>query len=267
MECRRYQRWLADKALGALDARRDAELAAHLAACSGCRAALDREQLLFAAIDRGVTKCVAASPSAEMAVRIRQRVATVAVAELRTAVTAWWFGSRHWVLVAAAAALMLALGPLWRIHRRTVERQEATKSAAARPTPHLGQPLPALATAGGVGVGSKPGGSPVNRTVTTRVATRRGQARVLRTSPAEPEVLVDKEEAALVLQLYYSANHLPAGDGASAHLSAEPERDADGNLAALQIPPLQITALEPTPDSEETEGKTAADDRPGDIQR
>jgi len=107
----------------------------------------------------------------------------------------------------------------------------------------------------------------VNRTVTTRVATRRGQARVLRTSPAEPEVLVDKEEAALVLQLYYSANHLPAGDGASAHLSAEPERDADGNLAALQIPPLQITALEPTPDSEETEGKTAADDRPGDIQR
>ena len=266
MDCERYQAWLADKALGALDAGRDAELAAHLALCPGCRAALEREQLLFAAIHRGVAKSVSASPSPEMAVRIRRRVAAEAV----EAEHGWRFGSRLWISVAIAAALLLSFGSVWLIHRRSVERLERTKSVAGEAAPplrSLGSSLPAVATAGNEGVEEpKPGASPAHRAATPRVVTR-PPTRVSRTSSAEPEVLVDKEEAALVLQLYYSANHLPAGDGASAHLSAEPERDADGNLAALQIPPLQITALEPTPDSEETEGKNPADDRPGDIQR
>jgi len=107
----------------------------------------------------------------------------------------------------------------------------------------------------------------MSRAETAQVATRRGQARVPRTSPAEPEVLVDKEEAVLVLQLYRSANHLPADDSASTHLSAVPERDADGNLAALEIPPLQTTAPEPTQGSEDTGDKTPAEDRPDDVQR
>jgi len=270
MEYKRSQPWLADKALGALDARRDVELAAHLAACSGCRAALDREQLLFAAIHRGVIKSVAASPSPEMAVRIRHRVTTEAAAERgsQTATAAWRFGSNHWIPVAAAAALLIALASLWLIHRRTFERVEATKPVGAKPAPSIAHPLPAVARAGGVGVELKPGAAPMSRTETARVATWRGQTRVPGTSPAEPEVLVDKEEAALVLQLYYSANHLPAEGSASAHLSAEPERDADGNLAALEIPPLEgITDLEPKFGSDEPEGKTSTDAEPNGVRR
>ncbi|MGO9275058.1 MAG: hypothetical protein ACLQOO_33300 [Terriglobia bacterium] len=260
MKCKRYQPWLTDKALGTLDARRDPELAAQVAACSGCRAALDREQILFAAIHRGVTKSVAASPSAEMAVRIRRRVATEAAAE-----HVWQFDSRRWIPV-AAAALLIALASLWLIHRRTFERVEATKSAAAKPAPSIAHPLPAVAGEGGEGVEPKPGAAPVNRAETARVATRRGEARLPRTSTAEPEVLVDKEEAVLVLQLYYSANPFPVNHSVSAHLSAAPERDADGNLAALEIPPLQIAALEPTP-GPDPDGKASAEDRPDDVQR
>jgi hypothetical protein len=262
MECKRCQPWLADKALGALDSRRDAELAAHLATCPGCRAALDREQLLFAAIHRGVAKSVAASPSSEMTTRIRQRVITAAVAE-----HAWLFGSRHWIPLAAAAALMLAFGSLWLIHRRTVERGEVTKSVAAKPAPAIGNPLRAVAKAGGKGVGPKPRASRVNRDMTSQIEDRSGQRRVGRNSPVEPEVLVDKGEAKLVLQLYYSANRLPADHSRSVHLTPEPERDADGNLAALEIPPLESGDLEPKSGSEETGGKTPAEDRPDDVQR
>jgi len=265
MECKRYQGWLADKALGALDAGRDAELAAHLAACSGCRAALEREQFLFAAIHRGVAKSVAASPSPEMTVRIRQRVAAEGATE-----HLWPFGSRRWIPIAVGAALLFALGSLWLIHRRRVERVEATNAFAAKPAPSLrplGRSLPAVATAGGEGVETKAGASSVNRVVTPRVVTRRGPTRVARTSPAEPEVLVDKEEAVLVLQLYYSANHLPADDSAAVHMSAVPERDADGNLAALEIPPLQTAASEPKPGPDDPDGETSAETGPSRVQQ
>jgi hypothetical protein len=273
MKCMRYQEWLADKALGALDARYEAELTAHLAACSRCRAVLDREQVLFAAIHRGVAKSVAALPSLEMAVRIRQRVTMGAAIQRdkrrsQTAPTAWRFGSLPWIPVAAAAALMLALVSLALIHRRTlVERMAETKSAPAKPAPSLGNPLPAVATAGGEGVEPKRGASPVTRGLAARAATRRGRTRVVQTSPAAPEVLVDRQEAVLVLQLYYSANHLPTDGNASVHLSAMPERDADGNLAALEIPPLETTDLEPKPSSDDLEGRAAADAGPSGVQR
>jgi len=239
MKCKRYQPWLADKALGALDARREADLAAHLAACSGCRAALDREQLLFAAIHRGVAKSVAASPSPEMAARIRRQVATEAAA----AEHAWQFGSRHWIPVAVAAALLIAFGSFWLIHRRSVELV-ATRSAAAKPAPSFGHPAPAAGTAGGVE--PKAGASPVKQAMTARVATRRVRTKVARTSPAEPEVLVEKDEAALVIQLYNAARS-GRMDGAS--LVAVPpglKRDADGNIvpAPLEISPLEIAKLD-----------------------
>ncbi|HMD97177.1 MAG TPA: zf-HC2 domain-containing protein [Terriglobia bacterium] len=273
MECKRYEPWSADKVLGALDARRDAELTAHLAGCSRCRAALDREQLLFAAIHRGVAKSVEPSPSPEMAARIRERVTTEVAAERderrsQTAAAAWLYGSRRWVPVAVAAALVLALGSLWMMHRRGGEHPEATRPAVARSAAPTGQPLPAIATDRASGVQPKRGPFPLKRTVTARAAIRGTLRRMPRTSPAEPEVLVDKEEAALVLQLYYSASHLPADDSASLHLSAQPERDADGNLAALEIPPLEgITDLEPRFGSDQPEGKTSTDAEPNGVRR
>src|SRR5271157_1521903 len=177
MECKRYEPWSADKVLGALDARRDAELTAHLAGCSRCRAALDREQLLFAAIHRGVAKSVEPSPSPEMAARIRERVTTEVAAERderrsQTAAAAWLYGSRRWVPVAVAAALVLALGSLWMMHRRGGEHPEATRPAVARSAAPTGQPLPAIATDRASGVQPKRGPFPLKRTVTARAAIR-----------------------------------------------------------------------------------------------
>ena len=63
MGCAKYKDWLSDAALGALDPKREAELRAHVAGCEACRAALESEQALFAAMDAGLESSVASEPS------------------------------------------------------------------------------------------------------------------------------------------------------------------------------------------------------------
>ena len=75
MDCKRYKSWLSDAVAGALGPAREAELRAHVEACSDCRALLERERALFEAIDRGVQAHLAAAPSPEFAARARMRLA------------------------------------------------------------------------------------------------------------------------------------------------------------------------------------------------
>jgi hypothetical protein len=246
MNCKRYQTWLVDKALGALDGRCDAELTAHLAACPACRAALERERLLLTAIDRGVVQVVAAEPSSAMAACIRQRVA----AEAGAAQQAGRLGFGRWFPVAVAATLAVLLGSLWLMHRRNAP-------GVAVPSRLAQKQAPAIEQRAGVGnmatrqkpadanIGSQAERGRLNRALLARIRARHSENQARKLSPSEPEVLVDKDEAALVLQIY-KATRSGRVDGAS--LVALPpgmKHDADGNLVPvpLEIPPLEIAQL------------------------
>ena len=244
MKCERYQAWLGDEALGGLDVRRDAELAAHLEICSECRAALEGERLLVAAIDRGVARVAAAEPSPAMAVRIRQRVA----GEAGSTEHAWRLGARRWLPVALVATMAVVLGSFGLIHRRNQSRSPAPNPLAQQQAPAIVQPTGASGTTTqkGIHAAVKPRSVPVrgNRVLLARTHSKGSQGHARRRIlPAEPEVLVEKDEAALVIQLYNAARSGRV-DGAS--LVAQPpgpKRDADGSLAPLEIPPLKTAEL------------------------
>jgi len=237
MKCRRYQGWIKDKALGVLDARREGELQAHLAVCAECRGALEHERLLLATIDRGVAQAVVGEPSAAMAARVRQRVA----AEAGAADHARRLGFRRWVTVAVAGGLIIAIGSFWLAHRQSASRVTVPNRIAGNKTPAVAQPVH---TASGEarhndadrGMRRRLNADLVNDLVAR--ARRDSSEDHARRAPAEPEVIVEKGQAALVLQLYNAAL-TGRVDGAS--LVAIPpglKRDADGLLMPLEIPPL-----------------------------
>jgi hypothetical protein len=86
MSCVAYRDDLTDAALGELAPEREAAFAAHAAECAACRAALSREQLLFAAMDRALACAVAGEPSAQFAANVRARIAGEVEPELLTAI-------------------------------------------------------------------------------------------------------------------------------------------------------------------------------------
>jgi len=253
MNCKRYQEWLADKALGALDGRRDAELAAHLATCASCRAALDRERLLFTAIDRGVAQSVAEEPSPEIAVRIRQRIGV----EAGQPRIAWRLGFDRWVPVAVAATLVVVLGSVWLLHRRAVQPAAVTRSVAQKQPPAVGEPAnsagSSAAQQSAAGVKPLPNENRASQSSIARVAARRPDGLARKVSPAEPEVLVEKDEAALVLEIYNAARTGRVDGNSLVSLPPSFKRDADGSLAPLEVPPLE------TADS----GVSSSSDEPG----
>ncbi len=137
MDCKQYKENLAAAALGALEPRREAEFAAHLAGCAACRAALDDERRLLDAVDRGVAASVAAEPSAEFAARVRRRL------DQEPQPTHSWFGG--WVPATAGALAVLALVALWLARRPPVlpGTAEPPRTAAGQQRPSREEPAPA----------------------------------------------------------------------------------------------------------------------------
>ncbi len=101
MACERYTDRLEDAALGALDPARDAELSAHVSTCRECRAGLERERLLVAAMEQGIVASVAGDPSPEFVARLRRRLAEEAARPR--------FGFAGWVPVAVPVVALAAL--------------------------------------------------------------------------------------------------------------------------------------------------------------
>jgi hypothetical protein len=248
MNCKQYQTWLADQVLGTLDDHRHAELKDHLAACVLCRAALERERLLFGAIDRGVAQTVAGEASAEMAVRIRQRVAADAAERQRT----WRFNFRFWIPAAAVAVLLFVVSSHWLAQRRDNQRSAATQSLAHKEAPSFSSPggspvrsIGDIAAQRAARIEPPSKGGWANRNSVAGGAARRRHHPDQRALPAEPEVLVERDEPALVLELYNAAR---SGQVDGAPLVALPpgmKRDADGSVVSvpLEIPPLEIAQL------------------------
>jgi putative zinc finger protein len=236
MDCQRYKDWLGDKALGALDQAGEVELRAHLERCSECRAALERERLLLAAIDRGIGTDLKADLSPDFPARVRARLAEEA-AQPR-------FTLARWIPAAAAALAVVVLAVVWIVlrpaDRHVVPSSPQTATATkARPQTPLGHtPAPETTQASAI-----PNQARVGLATPRRPA---GTIRKASSAQAEPEVLIDKGEQESLAQLYRAIRGARV-DVAS--LAAEPaglKRDANGSLVPvpLEIQPLEIAELD-----------------------
>ena len=237
MDCGRYKESLTDAAVGALPSRRQAELAAHLEGCGECRAALDAERRLLAAIDRAVAASLAAEPSPQFAARVRLRLAE----ESRPA-RAWlsW-----WIPVAAGALAVLAVVAVW-----LARRQPAAPGIAESARTIAGQPPPAAeapALAGKAAPGTR-SSLPIERPARPRggVPVRRNVQPVV-TGAAGLEVLVPPGQREAVLQLYEAVRR-GRMDLASLFAQPAPLEPEQINIAPLQVDTLDLDSKSPEAD-------------------
>lgn len=235
MDCERYENLIADAALGSLDASRESGLGNHLASCARCRAEFERERRLFGAIDRKMVETLAVEPSPDFVARIRLNIAQAEIPP--ASLGSLWFGFTPRVWLAAACLGVLAVGiSVWRIRRGSPVPQQAISAAVAKnvsPQPKVAPVPPAAARLAKL--------PRLAHTVTAR------QIKRTRRAPQVPQVLVEKDEAALVLNLY---NAVRTGQVNGASLVTPPpgfKRDADGTLVPvpLKIEPIEIAALDP----------------------
>jgi predicted anti-sigma-YlaC factor YlaD len=163
MSCDRHRLLLMDMALGA---PAPSELAAHLAGCGACRAALNQEQQLVGRMDAEVEAALHVQPGGAFLPHVRQRVAEAPPA------------ARRWLLlwlVPAAFGLLLV--------SRVLIRETAAPALAPVPavaTEMRRLPLPRLTPA--------PPSPRAARLAAVSVARDR------RTAAAEPEVLIPAAE-------------------------------------------------------------------------
>ena len=249
MDCKRYQNWLSDAALGALDRSRESELRAHVERCAGCRAALERERMLVAGIDRGVAAHLAAEPSADFAARLKMRLAkegagrpAQAEAEPRSG---WLWGflpglEQRWIPAAALALVAATIGLGWLAHHVAGGRGPAASAQQGRqPLQSATRPAPPPSLAHAAAV-------PVTEIASLRQPARRGRTTIARAVPSEvrsqglPEVLIDQSEQEGIARLYTAIQN---GRVNLVSLMAVPpgfQREADGSLvpALLKIEPL-----------------------------
>jgi len=229
MACERYKVSLADAALGELERAPEAELRAHLENCAACRAAFDAERRLVAAIDLGVAASVAAEPSPESAVLVRQRIEAVPM-PARPWFAGSWIG--RWVPAAAGALAVVTLVNMW-FARRERARPWTLESAKDVPSQHYSQSGERVADES-----VTPRVLPV-RPVGSAAGSRRPhiiQKVVLKA--VEAEVLVPPGQQEAILQLYEA---VWSGRADAASLLAE---RGSLELVALKIAPLEVAALD-----------------------
>jgi len=242
MACARYKDWLSDAALGALDPARDAELRAHVAECAACRAALEAERALFAAIDAGLEAGVAPEPSPEFAARVRMRVA-----EEPPPRPGWLTG---WLPATAAALAVLVLLVVWYFPHGAQQRSPAVAPpAVAKQLP----PLPAEPTH----VGSVPGS---RRTAVERQVAAAALAGGPAVAKNEPEVLVPPGQWLAVSRLYRSVQQ----GRVNPESLLRPLPEVLPAIEDLKVQELKIPAIEINGHSgsrEKTEGESGKEAR------
>jgi hypothetical protein len=245
MDCRKYNAWISDAAAGELEAANDAELRAHTAQCEDCRLALDRTQKLLAAIDKGIVQLLDAEPSPDLLIRVRQRIAAPAL----KAGTQRFGPARRLALGAALGILMVLVG-IRTISEIRYSRKPALVSSVSGKPAGLDRNFGRLVIAPEVPerrpearLSSKTAKYFVRKAaVKERRHGNRGQPEV----PEVPEVLVEKDEPALVVAL---CQGLMTGriDGQSLWKTPPGyKREPDGSLVPtpLEIQPIKIASLD-----------------------
>lgn len=236
MNCKRYAKWINEAALSALDATREAEFRRHLPECPRCQMQLEREQRLLAVIDQTMTRSLAAEPAASLYVQTRQRIA-----EGATAKVGFSLPLRALATIATACVIVVAIVLAWQAQRRSVRQHAAPTVTVARE-----QLAPQAVRHETKTVAPS---SNQARQVAVRHSTRRARLRRPGSNPSHqdtlPQVLVPKDEMALVLELY---NGVRTGKIDGASLLAVPpgfKREADGTLVPtpIEIKPIEIAQL------------------------
>ncbi|HEV2419689.1 MAG TPA: zf-HC2 domain-containing protein [Terriglobia bacterium] len=235
MNCKRYAKWINEAALGALDATREAEFRRHLLECPRCQTQIEREQRLLAAIDQTVARSLAAEPVANLYVQTRQRIAEGASAKVGFSPPL-----RALATVAAACVIVVAIVLAWKAQRRSVQQAAPTVTVAREEhVPQAVRHETRTVTPSGNGA----------RQVAVSHSKRRTRLRHPGNNPSHqdtlPQVLVPKNEMALVLELY---NGVRTGKIDGASLLAVPHgftREKDGTLesAPIEIKPIEIARL------------------------
>lgn len=224
MDCKRYEKWLTNAAIEALDPQRQRELEAHVTVCRKCRAQLERERTLL----RGIDSALVQSANVELPARFAGRV-KVRLAEERAAP---WLPAHAWVPV-TAGALALALLLAWFGPHPARLRGPASKRPEAREMALVKNQPPGVRVQKSEVRNQK---SEVERLHAGMRSAHHGQH-----GHAVPKVLVDKNQWAAVVQLY---NAIWSGRVDGASLLAKPDDDASAALKPMEIKPLEVTKLD-----------------------
>jgi hypothetical protein len=213
MPCERFARTLNDHAAGASLERR---LAAHLADCARCRAALEARRHLIGDIDRELHAALDIEASSDFAARVRARIAAEPEGH------AWW--SPRFVVV-AAVSIAVTLAVLLLVQALRLNDPAApTRASEPAALPHGSAP----------GIDDRGPRTPTPHRVdaSRRVSSRRPIAR-----PAllEPEVLVPRAHAEAVRRLVHAV-----AEG-RLELPAPPQVTSDA--APMLIPPVAVVPV------------------------
>lgn len=227
MGCKRFENQLMDAALGGLPPERETELRAHLRECAACRAEFERQQQLVAAMDSSLDRMATVEPSPEMVARVRSKIAEHP-APSRGWLTGWWPAAAGAMAAAVLAAYLM-------VPDTTVPPGREQPVTVTPPPAQVARTLPPVV--------AKP----------PRQPRRPAAVAVAAVPPAEPEVLVPRDQERAVAWLYRAMQSQPQRMTA---LLAREARNKEEQakplaLARLSIPPLEIDPLETqSPDGE-----------------
>jgi hypothetical protein len=228
MDCKRYQDWLADSALGDLEIQREQELRAHLAICEMCQVEAARRRQLLLAIDDGVAAMVKAESDPAFVDRLRRRLAEP-MAPVSSALPGWVPAT-----VVSLAVVVSLIAVLMQPHGSTVSKREVPPFALdSGPT----QPVQQLAR-----TASKATGVKAHNTI--RVRARFANSAELPDSKENLAVVVPPGQLRALADL---ARNVRSGRIQGLELSAEPEEESGFlSVAPIEIPPIEIAHLNGT---------------------
>ena len=228
MSCDRVQRQISDSlaaGAGLPRAVRD-----HAESCPACRAALEREQALFAALQSGLRVRANADVGADFLLRVRARIAEASVP--RRAYFPAWAAA----LSMTAVALALTIGFVVRLHR----------AASGGPTENFPPVARNIPSAGSVSGSSLPPEAFAPPTRSTR-RDRPSLRTALRYSPVRtPEVIVSQEDRLAFVRLMEELQHTASAGLTTQMLplvpGSEPLPVADIKIDELEVKPLSSDA-------------------------
>jgi anti-sigma factor RsiW len=222
MPCENYKDALIEAAVSGAEPQ--AELRAHLAACTACRTDFAEEQSLFASIDAGLRQFVSAEVPASLLPRVRARVAEEVVPH-RT-----WF--TNWLTVASAAAI-IAVFFVVRVARHSNFSTNPPANSAKTDSPAT-----VLPPSEGPARAPEPSSRTNSRSNSQTFVARNSQTPRLHPARSSiPEVLVPGDQE-VWLARYAEQWRL---DKHSSHLA---QNSGETNLAPLEVAPIQIAELD-----------------------
>lgn len=225
-DCVQAREAITSAASGALSSGAWADFQAHLLHCAACRDEFRRVQMLFRAIDAGVSASVAPGPSPRLVANVRQAIAEHPVRE-------WGWRPRSRWLSAAGVCAVLAICLFAVRTLRNSHGPRNTRNAVNAPSP-AGDAVTRTPVAPIELVRSAPARKP-------GLAALHGSVRTPRDHVAAPEVIIEPGQMQAILRLASAARRGEI-EGADP-LASEKKATDPFQIEPLTIAPLKIYAL------------------------